>query len=112
MVARAHVFVHAVAHAFAAFAALAQRGLARVQQFFVMLDERLAGRAPKAALPDNLCYMMVNGSPREAISVQIDYTLNAQGVIEQTQIDDNDRRAELVSENFKWAGYMFDEMFG
>ena len=76
------------------------------------IGERLAGRDPKVTLPDNLCYMMVNGSPREAISVQFDYTLNAQGVIEQTQIDDNDRRAELVSENFKWAGYMFDEMFG
>ena len=76
------------------------------------IGERLAGRDPKVSLPDNLCYMMVNGSPREAISVQFDYTLNAQGVIEQTQIDDNDRRAELVAENFKWAGGLFEEIFG
>ncbi len=76
------------------------------------IGERLAGREPKAALPDNLCYMMVNGNPRQAISVQFDYTLNAQGVIEQVQIDDNERRGELVSENFKWAGHMYEEMFG
>ena len=76
------------------------------------IAERLSGRELSIKLPDNLCYMMVNGSPREAISVQFDYTLNAQGVIEQTQIDDNDRRADLVSENFKWAGYKFEDMFG
>ena len=75
------------------------------------IADRLAGKAPATRLPDNLCYMMVNGSPREAISVQFDYTVNAQGVIEQTQIDDNDRRADLVSENFKWAGLKFGDMF-
>jgi NADPH-dependent 2,4-dienoyl-CoA reductase/sulfur reductase-like enzyme len=76
------------------------------------LAERLAGRRPATKLPDNLCYMMVNAGPREAISVQFDYTLNAQGQIEQTQIDDNDRRAELVAENFRWAGLKFEDMFG
>ena len=60
---------------------------------------------------DSLCYMLVNGSPREAISVQFDYTVNSQGVIEQQQIDDNDRREELVKENFRWAGIKFDDMF-
>ena len=76
------------------------------------LADRLAGRSPKHVLPDNLCYMMVNPNPREAISVQFDYTLNAKGEIEQTQIDDNDRRAELAAENFRWAGYKFEDMFG
>ena len=76
------------------------------------IAERAAGRDPQVSLPDNLCYMMVNGAPREAISVQFDYLLNAQGIIEQVQIDDNDRRAELVAENLKWAGTMFDAMFG
>jgi NADH dehydrogenase FAD-containing subunit len=75
------------------------------------IAERIAGKTPATKLPDNLCYMMVNGSPREAISVQFDYTLNAQGVIEQQQIDDNDRRADLVAENFKWAAYKFGDMF-
>lgn len=75
------------------------------------LAQRLAGKEPELKLPDNLCYMLVNGSPREAISVQFDYTVNAQGVIEQQQIDDNDRRAELVTENFRWAGLKFEDMF-
>lgn len=75
------------------------------------IADRMAGRAPKPDLPDNLCYMMVNGDPREAISVQFDYKLNDKGVIEQTQIDDNRRRAQLVEENFRWAGLKFDDMF-
>jgi NADH dehydrogenase FAD-containing subunit len=75
------------------------------------LAERINGRTPAVKLPDNLCYMMVNGSPREAISVQFDYLLNAQGQIEQTQIDDNDRRPELVTENFKWVAHKFEDMF-
>ncbi|HQQ79617.1 MAG TPA: glycosyltransferase N-terminal domain-containing protein, partial [Thermoanaerobaculia bacterium] len=36
------------------------------------IAERLAGRAPKPALPDNLCYMLVNGEPRESVAVQFD----------------------------------------
>lgn len=75
------------------------------------IAERVAGRSPQAALPNNLCYMMVNGDPREAISVQFDYKLNDKGVIEQTQIDINQRSAELVKENFRWAGLKFDDMF-
>jgi NADH dehydrogenase FAD-containing subunit len=75
------------------------------------IAERLAGRSPGTVLPDNLCYMMVNGDPREAISVQFDYRVNDKGVIEQTQIDDNERRKELVDENFRWAGLKFDDMF-
>jgi NADPH-dependent 2,4-dienoyl-CoA reductase/sulfur reductase-like enzyme len=76
------------------------------------IADRLAGRTPKAELPDNLCYMMVNGEPAEAISVQFDYQVNSKGIIEQTQLDDNDRRAELVKENFRWAGFKFEDMFG
>jgi len=75
------------------------------------IAQRLAAKEPELKLPDNLCYMLVNGSPREAISVQFDYTVNSQGVIEQQQIDDNDRREELVKENFRWAGIKFDDMF-
>lgn len=56
--------------------------------------------------------MMVNGDPREAISVQFDYKVNDKGVIEQTQIDVNQRSAELVRENFRWAGLKFEDMFG
>lgn len=76
------------------------------------IAERLAGRTPEAALPDNLCYMLVNGEPREAINVQFDYKINAQGIIEQTQIDDNDRREALLQEDFKWYGHLVEDMLG
>jgi hypothetical protein len=33
-------------------------------------------------------------------------------VILQTQIDDNERRAELIKEDFRWFGYMREDMFG
>jgi NADPH-dependent 2,4-dienoyl-CoA reductase/sulfur reductase-like enzyme len=75
------------------------------------IAERVAGRQPAHALPDNLCYMLVNGEPREAISVQFDYQVNAQGLIEQSQIDDNERRADLVTEDFRWYGRMTEELF-
>jgi NADPH-dependent 2,4-dienoyl-CoA reductase/sulfur reductase-like enzyme len=75
------------------------------------IAERIAGRSPEANLPDNLCYMMVNGQPREAISVEFGYKTNAQGVIEQTQIDINQRSAQLVEDNFRWAGEKFGDMF-
>ena len=80
------------------------------------IAERAAGREPQAALPDNLCYMWVSGDPQEAINVQFDYKMgNFQDkgeVILQTQIDDNERRAELIKEDFRWFGYMREDMFG
>lgn len=76
------------------------------------IAERAAGRAPAPALPDNLCYMMVNGEPREAVSVLFDYAMNDKGQIVQQQIDDNDRREELVAKDLSWAGAMYEDMFG
>ncbi len=75
------------------------------------IAERIAGRVPKGALPDNLCYMLVNGEPREAVAVQFDYKINNDGIIEQSQIDDNDRRADLVREDFRWFARMVDDLF-
>lgn len=75
------------------------------------IAERVAGRTPDTVLPDNLCYMMVNGEPREAVSVAFDYAFNSQGQIVQQQIDDNERRPELVAENFRWAGQKFGDLF-
>ena len=76
------------------------------------IAERLAGRNPEVSLPDNLCYMMVNGTPKEALNVQFDYKINEKGIIEQTQIDYNERKASFVADNFKWAGTMYEDMFG
>ena len=80
------------------------------------ITERAAGREPVATLPDNLCYMWVSGDPQEAINVQFDYKIGAfqdKGeVIIQTQIDDNERRPEMVIEDFKWFDHMREDMFG
>lgn len=56
---------------------------------------------------DNLCYMLVNNDPREAISVQFDYRIGADGLLEQTQIDYNDRDPALFAEDVRWAATMY-----
>ncbi|MDO5087658.1 MAG: FAD/NAD(P)-binding oxidoreductase [Comamonadaceae bacterium] len=84
--------------------------LGRIVAYFI--GERIAGRTPGTRLPDNLCYMAVNGDPAEAINVQFDYKLNDQGQIVQQQIDFNERSARLFKDDFLWAGHMFHEMFG
>ena len=80
------------------------------------IAERAAGREPAYSLPDNLCYMWVSADPQQAINVQFDYKMgNFQDkgeVILQTQIDDNERRPELIVEDFRWFGYMREDLFG
>jgi len=61
----------------------------------------------KPIIIDNLCYMLVNNSPREAIAVQFDYKLGDDGVLQQTQFDDNDRRAKLWEEDLRWAALIY-----
>ena len=76
------------------------------------IADRVAGKTPKGDLPDNLCFMMVNASPREDVAVRFKYHLDDKGVIIQDQLDDNFRRDELVTEDFQWAGRMYEDMFG
>lgn len=76
------------------------------------IADRVAGKEPKPALPDNLCFMMVNASPREDVAVRFKYQFNDKGVIVQDQDDDNLRRAEVVTEDFQWASRMYEDMFG
>ncbi|WP_374343228.1 hypothetical protein [Azonexus sp.] len=76
------------------------------------IAERVKGREPKYSLPDNLCFMMVNTEPREDIAVRFKYWVNDKGVIVQDQDDDNLRREEVVTEDFAWAGRMYEDMFG
>ena len=76
------------------------------------IAEHLAGRAPERRLPDNLCYMVVNGTPREALNVQFDYGFDEQGRIAQKQLDFNERTPALYREDVRWANFMFGEMFG
>jgi NADPH-dependent 2,4-dienoyl-CoA reductase/sulfur reductase-like enzyme len=63
----------------------------------------------KPVIIDNLCYMLVNNSPREAISVQFDYKMGPDGNLQQTLIDDNDRREELWRSDLQWADLMFKD---
>ncbi|MBW7860112.1 MAG: NAD(P)/FAD-dependent oxidoreductase [Rhodocyclaceae bacterium] len=76
------------------------------------IAERAAGRDPAHILPHNLCYMMVNTEPQEGISVQFDYKLNEQGIIEQTQVDYNERASTTVGDDFEWARVIYGDMFG
>lgn len=73
------------------------------------IAQRVAGKEVKVMLPDNLCYMLVNGDPREAISVQFDYELLPDGTIKQTQIDIDIRSPDLLEEDFKWARRMYND---
>jgi NADH dehydrogenase FAD-containing subunit len=76
------------------------------------IADQIAGRPERYRLPDNLCYMMVNGDPREAINVRFDYKVSDLGELQQVQVDDNRRRGDLASENLRWASGKFQDMFG
>jgi len=73
------------------------------------IAQQVKGQPLKPVIIDNLCYMLVNNSPREAIAVQFDYKVGPDGLLHQTQIDDNERRAELWESDLKWVGYMFED---
>lgn len=73
------------------------------------IAQRIAGKEVKVLLPDNLCFMMVNGSPREAISVEFLYEILPDGTIKQTQNDIDMRTPDLLEEDFKWAKRMYDD---
>lgn len=73
------------------------------------IAQRVAGKEVTPLLPDNLCYMMVNGDPQEEISVKFEYEVDAKGQVNQTQIDMDVRSADLVKEDFEWARSKFDD---
>jgi len=74
------------------------------------IAQQARGQAPTAELIDNLCYMLVNTDPLEAISVQFDYKKGPEGHLVQTQIDDNDRRRALWDEDLRWYGLMMQDI--
>lgn len=73
------------------------------------LSQRIAGKEVTPILPDNLCYMMVNTEPQEAISVIFDYEVDAAGRIVQNQVDVDVRSADLVKEDFAWINTRFQD---
>ena len=74
------------------------------------IGQQVRGQAMKPVLIDNLCYMLVNTEPLEAISVQFDYKMGPQGHLIQTQIDDNERRLSLWQEDLRWYGHTLGSM--
>ncbi|MGE0312174.1 MAG: FAD-dependent oxidoreductase [Lautropia sp.] len=73
------------------------------------IAQQARGEAMKPVIIDNLCYMLVNNSPREAISVQFDYQIGEDGVLIQKQIDVNDRDEKNWQEDLKWAALMYQD---
>lgn len=73
------------------------------------IAERVAGKEVVPVLPDNLCYMMVNGDPQEEISVVFEYALDPNGKVLQTQIDMDVRSADLVAKDFEWIKARFND---
>jgi NADH dehydrogenase FAD-containing subunit len=76
------------------------------------IAQQAKGQAPTPVLIDNLCYMLVNLDPLEAISVQFDYKKGPDGHLVQTQIDDHDRRRKLWDEDLNWYRLMVQDMVG
>lgn len=73
------------------------------------IAQRVRGEEVVAELPDNLCYMLVNGDPLEAISVEFLYDVGSDGLVRQTQIDIDVRTTDLMDEDFVWIKGMFDD---
>lgn len=73
------------------------------------IGERVRGEEVVARLPDNLCYMLVNGDPREAILVEFAYEVGADDLVHRTQIDIDVRTPDLMEEDFGWINGMFDD---
>jgi hypothetical protein len=61
---------------------------------------------------DNLCFMLVNTEPLEAISVKFEYKMGPEGHLLQTLTDDNDRRQALWQEDLRWYGTKIADMVG
>lgn len=73
------------------------------------IAQRVSGKEVTPLLPDNLCYMMVNGDPQEEISVKFEYEVDATGKVIQNQIDMDVRTPDLVKEDFAWINSKFSD---
>lgn len=86
---------------------VAQRMGKSVAQY---IAQQSKGQQPTPVIIDNLCYMLVNIDPLEAISVQFDYKKGPEGHLIQTQIDDHERKKSLWQEDLRWYGLMMDDL--
>jgi NADPH-dependent 2,4-dienoyl-CoA reductase/sulfur reductase-like enzyme len=70
---------------------------------------RMQGKDFDKLLPDNLCYMFVNGNPIEAILVDFQYKFNAEGKIVQTVKEYHEHDVDLAKEDFVWFEGMAED---
>ena len=76
------------------------------------IAQQSQGQPMKPEIIDNLCYMLVNTEPLEAISVKFDYKMGPEGHLLQTITDDNDRRQALWQEDLRWYGSKIQDLVG
>jgi hypothetical protein len=76
------------------------------------IAQQAKGQPMQQVIIDNLCYMLVNTDPLEAISVKFEYKMGAEGHLLQTVTDDNDRRQQLWQDDLRWYGNMVKDFTG
>ena len=76
------------------------------------IAQQSKGKPMKPVIIDNLCYMLVNTEPLEAINVKFEYKMGAEGHLLQTITDDNFRRQELWQADLQWYGNMVKDFTG
>ncbi|MEN3034250.1 MAG: FAD/NAD(P)-binding oxidoreductase [Aquificaceae bacterium] len=75
---------------------------------------RIAGKEPKpgSLMPDNTCYSMVNGSPQEAIVINVTYEYSeSEKKITPKSRTLNDRSEALAKSTYEWARAIYRDMF-
>jgi hypothetical protein len=76
------------------------------------IGQQAKGQPMTPVMIDNLCYMLVNTEPLEAISVKFDYKMGPEGHLLQTITDDIYRRPQLWQEDLRWYGQMVKDFTG
>jgi NADPH-dependent 2,4-dienoyl-CoA reductase/sulfur reductase-like enzyme len=76
------------------------------------IAQQSKGTPMKPVIIDNLCYMLVNTEPLEAINVKFEYKMGPEGHLLQTVTDDNFRRQELWQADLQWYGNMVKDFTG
>lgn len=77
-----------------------------------IIASRIAGKEYKPTLPDNTCYSMVNGSPQEAIVINVTYDYNEKEkkIVPKPKVI-NERSEALAKATYEWARSMYKDMF-
>ncbi len=77
-----------------------------------IIASRIAGKEAPLALPDNTCYSMVNGSPQEAIVINVTYEYNKQEnrIVPRARTI-NEKSEALAKATYEWARAIYRDMF-